>query len=99
LASLYEEWRNGVATHWKQSAPGASPLAKSVSPRTLASFMQSIIHGLFVQMTADPDAFDRAEMLTLCVGVLAPLFGGQPEPLPHARRPGQARRVKENSHA
>jgi AcrR family transcriptional regulator len=80
LASLYEEWRDTVASHWEKTAHLASPLAKSVSPRTLASFMQAIVHGLFVQMSADPDAFDRGEMLTLCVGALAPLFGGGPAP-------------------
>ncbi len=76
LASLYEEWRDGMATHWTKTAPKATALAKSVSPRTLASFVQAIVHGLFVQMSADPDAFDRNEMLALCIGVLAPLFGG-----------------------
>ncbi len=99
LASLYEEWRGNAATHWERTAAHeASPLAKSVSPRTLASFMQSIVHGLFVQMAADPAAFDRVEMLTLCVGVLAPLFGGAAPPANPPRRAGHARRTKEDSH-
>ncbi len=32
------------------------------------------MHGLTVQLAADPDAFDRTEMLELCLSVLAPLF-------------------------
>jgi AcrR family transcriptional regulator len=77
LASLYEDWRGGCARHWERTAKKASPLARSVSPRTLASFFQSIIHGLFMQIAADPRAFDRSEMLHLCVGVLAPLFASE----------------------
>ncbi len=76
LAFLYEDWRSHAAEHWKRTARHVTPLARSVSPRTLASFMQAIIHGLFMQMAADPDAIDRKEMLKLCIGVLAPLFGG-----------------------
>jgi AcrR family transcriptional regulator len=98
LASLYEKWRDGAATLWEHSAHDASPLAKSVSPRTLGSFLQSIIHGLFVQLSADPEAFDRTEMLKLCIGVLAPLFGGDVSSPTQPRRAGQSRRPKEDSH-
>jgi hypothetical protein len=31
-----------------------------------------------VQLAADPDAFDRTEMLELCLSVLAPLFLSAP---------------------
>jgi AcrR family transcriptional regulator len=74
LASLYAEWRQGMAAHWQVTAKPAAGLAKNVSGRTVASFVQALLHGLTVQLAADPTAFDRAEMLELCVGVLAPLF-------------------------
>ncbi len=71
LASLYEEWRSGLAAHWQATAPRAA----GISPRAVASFVQALVHGLLVQLAADPLAFDRSEMLLLCVSVLAPLFG------------------------
>jgi AcrR family transcriptional regulator len=98
LASLYERWREGAATLWQHTAADTSPLAKAVSPRTLASFMQAIIHGLFVQLSADPAAFDRTEMLNLCIGVLAPLFGGDVPNSTQPRRASHSRRPKEDPH-
>jgi len=74
LASLYAEWRQGMAAHWQVTAKPVPALAKNVSGQTVASFVQALMHGLTVQLAADPHAFDRAEMLELCVGVLAPLF-------------------------
>ena len=74
LASLYAEWRHGMAAHWRVTAKPAAGLAKNVSGRTVASFVQALMHGLTVQLAADPQAFDRAEMLELCVAALAPLF-------------------------
>jgi AcrR family transcriptional regulator len=98
LASLYEEWRNGLAEHWRATAHPVSPLAAIVSPRSLASFVQALVHGLLVQRAADPNAFDRTEMLALCVGVLAPLFtGGEAVPI-HPRGNGHPRRPKEKFH-
>ena len=78
LASLYAEWRQGMAAHWQVTAKPAAALAKNVSGRTVASFVQALMHGLTVQLAADPAAFDRTEMLELCVGVLAPLFTTPP---------------------
>ena len=74
LASLYEEWRAGLAQHWHQTARPDSTLAGVVTPRTVASLIQAVMHGLLMQLSADSNAFDRTEMLHLCVGVLAPLF-------------------------
>jgi AcrR family transcriptional regulator len=74
LASLYAEWRQGMAAHWQVTGKPAAGPAKNVSGQTVASFVQALLHGLTVQLAADPKAFDRAEMLELCVGVLAPLF-------------------------
>ena len=98
LASLYEEWRTKMANHWQLSAEPALEVAKTTSPRVIASFVQALVHGLIMQMSADPNAFDRREMLALCVGVLAPLF--IPVPLDASTRPrraGQPRRSKEDS--
>lgn len=85
LATLYARWRQGMADRWKVSAKPQSALAKHVSGETVASFVQALMHGLTVQLAADPNAFDRTEMLTLCVGVLAPLFTHTPAGRPADR--------------
>lgn len=90
LASLYEEWRSGLASHWQATAPRTN----GISARAVASFVQALVHGLLVQLAADPLAFDRTEMLTLCVGVLAPLFVDSHA---HPRRGVSQRRAKEDS--
>jgi AcrR family transcriptional regulator len=81
LATLYEEWRRGLSQHWQTTANPSSPLTKHVSGRTISSFLQALLHGLTMQLAADPNAFDRTEMLRLCVGVLAPLFTPNIQPL------------------
>jgi AcrR family transcriptional regulator len=65
LASLYEEWRSSMAA----GIAGLSP-APAIDPRLLASLIQAMIHGLVMQLQADPAAFDHAGMLDLCVNVL-----------------------------
>ena len=102
IASLYEEWRSGLAAHWFVSAKPALAVAGRVAPRTVASFVQAVVHGLSMQLAADPEAFDRTEMLQLCIGVFAPLFAS-PEAEGSAKpatspRPGRPRRTKELSH-
>lgn len=74
LATLYEEWRAGMAQHWHATAQPTLPIAQQVQGRTVSSFIQALMHGLMMQLAADPKAFDRTEMLHLCIGVLAPLF-------------------------
>jgi AcrR family transcriptional regulator len=74
LASVYAEWRQGMAAHWQVTAKPGAALAKNVSGTTVSSFVQALMHGLTVQLAADPEAFDRTEMLELCLSVLAPLF-------------------------
>jgi AcrR family transcriptional regulator len=74
LASVYAEWRDGIASHWKDGDKPAVAATKHISGRTVSSFVQALVHGLTVQLAADPDAFDRTEMLELCLSVLAPLF-------------------------
>jgi AcrR family transcriptional regulator len=80
LASVYAEWRDGIASHWKE---GSQP-TKHISGRTVSSFVQALIHGFTVQLAADAEAFDRTEMLELCLTVLAPLFF--PTPAEHSAK-------------
>jgi AcrR family transcriptional regulator len=74
LATHFAEWRQVMAAHWQVTAKPTALLAKNVSGKTVASFVQALAHGLTVQLAADPAAFDRTEMLELCLTVLAPLF-------------------------
>jgi hypothetical protein len=78
LASVFAEWRNGMAAHWQVTAKPASAIAKHISGRTISSFVLALMHGLNVQLAADPGAFDRTEMLELCLRVLCPLFTHSP---------------------
>ena len=73
LASLYEEWRSTMAG-------GIAELNRpaSVDPRLLASFVQALMHGLVMQLQADPAAFDRAGMLNLCVNLLGSVLNCNP---------------------
>jgi AcrR family transcriptional regulator len=66
LAELYEEWRRRGTADVEQEE-GRRP---GVSARTVASFIQAVMHGLAVQRAADSDAFDRQEMLSLCLALL-----------------------------
>jgi AcrR family transcriptional regulator len=78
LASLYEDWRAGMARGMVDDLQPGTP----TSPRTVAALVQAVLHGLGVQLAADPDAFDRHEMRKLCLDVLGSLFqsSGQPAP-------------------
>lgn len=65
LASLYEQWRTHMADGLR--------IKKSAShgeSRLLASFVQAVLHGLVMQLQADPAAFDRAAMYRLCVALM-----------------------------
>jgi AcrR family transcriptional regulator len=68
LAHLYGEWRDHMARDVAddlERRPG-----KKASPRTFATLVQAILHGLAIQRAADPDAYDRQEMLDLCLDLL-----------------------------
>jgi len=43
-----------------------------------------MLHGLSVQLAADANAFDRQEMLALCLALLSPMF-------PSGNKPGKKR--------
>jgi AcrR family transcriptional regulator len=79
LASLYEEWRSHMADGLATLDP-----APPVDPRLFASLVQAILHGLVMQLQADPEAFDRTRMLELCLSVLGQALG----------RPANGKRAK-----
>lgn len=67
LANLYEEWRRHMALDYA-GALGQRP-GPPVSPRTFATLVQAVVHGLAMQRTADPEAYDKQEMLELVLDV------------------------------
>jgi AcrR family transcriptional regulator len=69
LATLYEEWRSNMAMGLAVDL-SKRPRRRPVSPRALATLVQAILHGLGMQAAADPGAFDRQEMVDLCLDVL-----------------------------
>lgn len=75
LANLYEEWRSHMAEDFSQDLGHDQP---RVSARTLASFVQALLHGLAIQRAAEADSYDRNEMLTLCVELLSGYLGKPP---------------------
>jgi AcrR family transcriptional regulator len=77
LASLFGGWRVHMAEEVSALAPAGT------DPRVLASFVQALVHGLVMQLLADPGAFDRAAMLEWCVSVLGSALHRRP---PGARK-------------
>jgi AcrR family transcriptional regulator len=75
LASLYEGWRAHMAQGLRGRAGNAA-----ADPRLLASFVQALLHGLVLQLQADPAAFDRAAMFELCSKLLSQLIDGTAKP-------------------
>jgi AcrR family transcriptional regulator len=68
LANLYEEWRRFIAED--VAADVARRPGGRVSARSFATLVQAIVHGLAIQRTADPQAYDSREMLDLVLDVL-----------------------------
>lgn len=73
LASLYEHWRSAMAADLAQELPAEA--VPRFDPRTLATFVQALLHGLAMQRVADPHAYDRGEMLKLCLHFLGNYLG------------------------
>src|SRR5262245_7931406 len=82
LAQLYEYWRAHMAGDLAGEVPSGG-----VSPRTLASFVQALLHGLAMQRAADPDAYDREEMRDLALHVLKSYLGKPPRRAARASPP------------
>jgi AcrR family transcriptional regulator len=94
LASLYEEWRGHMAADLAEGL-ARRPGGPAVSPRTLATFVQALLHGLAMQRVADPGAYDRQEMLGLCLHVLDGVL--RPGAAVNGARRRKARRPNEPS--
>jgi AcrR family transcriptional regulator len=73
LANLYDHWR-AILMKELDSRPGRKP---KTSSRTRASLFQAVAHGLAVQLVAEPKAFDRDEMMTLCRQLFAMIVGSE----------------------
>lgn len=69
LADLYEDWRSRSAESLKRDLR-KRPAARRVSPRTLATLVQAIFHGLAVQRAADPKAINTRDVIRLCLDML-----------------------------
>jgi len=82
LATLYEEWRSHMAAGLAQDLARQSETSR-IPPRALASIVQALLHGLSMQISADPQAFDREEVLALCLEMV----GNSMKIQPHARKP------------
>ena len=76
LASLYEDWRSRMAEGLTEDLEGGTT-TQTVPPRAMASLIQALLHGLSMQLAADPNAFDREEMLKLCLDLLGTYLGAR----------------------
>src|SRR5262245_20583840 len=97
LAALYEEWRSKMGEGLADDMNRRPPL-RPVSPRTVATLVQALLHGLAMQQAADPAAFRRDEMVSLCLDVLGTYLWGRSWARPTRRtagpttKPGKGRR-------
>jgi hypothetical protein len=94
LATLYETWRSNMA-HGLGQDLARQRAAPPVSPRLVASLVQGILHGLRMQLNADPGAFDPAEMVQLCLSLLG-AFLQLPAPGAAPSRPATAKAARLN---
>jgi AcrR family transcriptional regulator len=78
LANLYESWRVHMAEDFAPDL-ARKPGPRAVSPRNFATLVQALLHGLTMQRAADPEAYDRQEMLDLCLDVLGSYLHQTPD--------------------
>jgi AcrR family transcriptional regulator len=69
LATLYEEWRSQMAQGLAVDL-AHDPETRAIPSRAMASVIQALLHGLGMQAAADPQAFNRQEVLALCLDML-----------------------------
>jgi AcrR family transcriptional regulator len=74
LASLYRYWRQEMGAGIALEFP-TRPSGGCVPPQAFASLVQALLHGLAMQRTADPQAFDGPQMLALCLDLLGTYLG------------------------
>jgi AcrR family transcriptional regulator len=88
LAGLYESWRSNMALGLAADMARAGP-SRAASPRAVATVVQALIHGLVMQKSVDPKAFDRQEVVELCLDALA-IFIGNKSQTGQKQRPRKA---------
>jgi AcrR family transcriptional regulator len=74
LASLYGEWRQRMGA---DLAGELEQTGRQVKPATFATFVQALLHGLAMQRAADPNAYDREDMLKLFLEIVESYFRPQ----------------------
>ena len=79
LANLYDHWRSFAVADLADAVAALPEEKPRVSVRTLASFVQAVLHGLAMQRVADPSAYDRDEMRHLVLSMLGGYLG---KPMP-----------------
>ncbi len=84
LAGLYRYWREEMGQGLAESFP-TRPQGKPIPPQAFASLVQALLHGLAMQKTADPSAFNGDEMLALCLDVLGTYLGRESVEIDHNR--------------
>jgi AcrR family transcriptional regulator len=77
LATLYEEWRSNMAQGLAIDL-SRHPATRRIGPRAMASVIQALLHGLKMQAAADPEAFQREEMVNLCLDMLGTYIKAEP---------------------
>lgn len=73
IALFFGQWRIEMSHNIVQQGG-----AKRASPIATASIIQALAHGLAMQLEADPKAFDRHEMVDLCIAILKFLLTDEP---------------------
>lgn len=97
LASLYEDWRSRMAEGLTNDlAQGTTK--QPVPPRAMASLIQALLHGLSMQLAADPCAFDRDEMVNLCLDLLGTYLGARNAEPPATAASSSATRNDKRTH-
>lgn len=84
LADLYERWRLRMIEHLELEISRRSG-RKKICPRTLATVLQAILHGLVIQTAADPRAFDADKVVAMCLEMLNQYLGEAEPRTPPAR--------------
>jgi AcrR family transcriptional regulator len=88
LADLYEQWRVYMSKDFADELR-RRPAHRKVSPRALAVLVQAVLHGLFVQRAAEPEAYDPQELFDLLLDLLSTYLwaGGHPQGKAKGSRP------------
>jgi AcrR family transcriptional regulator len=76
LAGLYESWRSNMALGLAADMAKGGP-SRAASPRAVSTVAQALIHGLIMQKSVDPKAFDSQEVVELCLEALAIFIGNK----------------------